>query len=205
MSSSEFEPETIKAPTASGAKLKMMTTLIESSLTGAVLGKVLLKNVGVPTMRRSQATDPFPLKPPLPSSQPTQLARSMDPAELSKIPALPPTDGFRFETIADFVEAYQSGAVSPEQVAEKVLAFRRESDSLDPSMNWFISQREDDVMEQARASTQRYRDGSPLGPLDGVPCAVKDELDQVGYPTTVGTPFLGEEPAQHDAEGVRRV
>jgi Asp-tRNA(Asn)/Glu-tRNA(Gln) amidotransferase A subunit family amidase len=44
-----------------------------------------------------------------------------------------------------------------------------------------------------------------LGPLDGVPIAVKDELDQVPYATTAGTRFLGREPASSDATVVARL
>ena len=50
------------------------------------------------------------------------------------------------------------------------------------------------VREQIRIAA-----GEPLGVFDGVPVAVKDELDQVPYPTTVGTAFLGRESADEDA------
>lgn len=41
---------------------------------------------------------------------------------------------------------------------------------------------------------------------DGVPITVKDELDVEGYPTFVGTSFLGVKgAAQRDAEAVRRL
>jgi Asp-tRNA(Asn)/Glu-tRNA(Gln) amidotransferase A subunit family amidase len=38
-----------------------------------------------------------------------------------------------------------------------------------------------------------------------VPVAVKDELDQKPYPTTVGTLFQGVAPAGEDAEAVARL
>jgi Asp-tRNA(Asn)/Glu-tRNA(Gln) amidotransferase A subunit family amidase len=43
------------------------------------------------------------------------------------------------------------------------------------------------VLRAAEASTVRYREGRPLGPLDGVPTAVKDEYDIEGYETSLGS------------------
>jgi Asp-tRNA(Asn)/Glu-tRNA(Gln) amidotransferase A subunit family amidase len=63
---------------------------------------------------------------------------------------------------------------------------------------------EDDLMQQARASVERYRQGAPLGPLDGVPVAVKDETNQAPYPTTVGTSFQNE-PVTEDSAVVERM
>ncbi len=62
-----------------------------------------------------------------------------------------------------------------------------------------IAQDRDDLMTQASASAKRLQEGKPLSYLDGVPVAVKDEVDQVPYPTTVGTSFLGSSPARQDS------
>ncbi len=43
------------------------------------------------------------------------------------------------------------------------------------------------------------------GPLDGVPVAVKEEMDVIGYPTTLGTAFLGSEVAATDALAIARL
>ena len=56
-----------------------------------------------------------------------------------------------------------------------------------------------------RAATARIRAGSPLSIFDGVPVAIKDEVDQTPYPTTVGTTFLGRAPAAQDATAVARL
>jgi Asp-tRNA(Asn)/Glu-tRNA(Gln) amidotransferase A subunit family amidase len=44
-----------------------------------------------------------------------------------------------------------------------------------------------------------------LSIFDGVPVAVKDEVDMVPYPTTVGTAFLGKTPASADSTVVARM
>jgi len=112
---------------------------------------------------------------------------------------------FKHESVADFTAAYRDGNSTPETVAQRVLKATSDSEGLDPPMRVFIAQRDDDVLEQARASADRWTRGAPLGPLDGVPVAVKDELDQRGYPTTVGTSFHGEEIKEQDATCVARL
>jgi len=117
----------------------------------------------------------------------------------------PPTEAFQFQTAADFVSAYRDGRTDPVEVARGVLDATVDSDGRQPPMRVFIAQHEDDVMAQARASAARYADGDTLGPMDGVPVAVKDEIEQVPYPTTVGTKFIGTGPATTDAFIVKRL
>ncbi len=112
---------------------------------------------------------------------------------------------FRAARVADYIKAYQEGSVTPSDIAKEALEASEEADSMDPPMSIFIAQEADDVLEQARLSSERWERGEPCGPLDGVPVAVKDELDQRGYPTTVGTSFHGQEPATEDATSVARV
>ncbi len=61
------------------------------------------------------------------------------------------------------------------------------------------------MLRQAHEATERIRSGHPLSPFDGVPVAVKDEVDMVPYPTTVGTAFLGSAPCKEDATVVARM
>ncbi|KAI0420935.1 amidase signature domain-containing protein [Xylaria grammica] len=59
----------------------------------------------------------------------------------------------------------------------------------------WIDVRVDLVVKAAEASTLRYKEGRPLGPLDGIPVAIKDEYDVEGYATTLGSAIVptGEE------------
>src|SRR5690606_3673967 len=103
-----------------------------------------------------------------------------------------------------YVAAYRGGA-SPEAVAERLLEACRAADAGDRPLRGLIAQKEDDVRAQAAASAARWKAGAPLSVLDGVPVAIKDEIDQVPYPTTVGTAFLGAAPATQDADVVARL
>src|SRR5690606_31316863 len=59
------------------------------------------------------------------------------------------------------------------------------------------------ALDAARASGLRYRSGTPLGPLDGVPVSVKDLTDVRGWPTRRGSLVLEQAgPAADDAPAV---
>jgi Asp-tRNA(Asn)/Glu-tRNA(Gln) amidotransferase A subunit family amidase len=45
----------------------------------------------------------------------------------------------------------------------------------------------DIIRRAAEASTLRYKEGKPIGLLDGVPVAIKDEVDVDGYKRSMGT------------------
>lgn len=93
-----------------------------------------------------------------------------------------------FYTSADFVALYTAGTLTPVDVVEHLLPLIRR-DTKPPgkySVGW-VSVRADLILEAAKASAERYKAGTPLGPLDGVPIAVKDSFDITGYKQTQGT------------------
>ena len=51
----------------------------------------------------------------------------------------------------------------------------------------FLQTKVDLVRRAAAESTARYKAGTPLGVLDGVPVAIKDEVDLGGYNKTLGS------------------
>ncbi len=62
-----------------------------------------------------------------------------------------------------------------------------------------------DALEQAAASDRRRKEGKTLGPLDGVPILLKDNIDVVGMPTTAGSFALAENMPAKDSEVARRL
>jgi Asp-tRNA(Asn)/Glu-tRNA(Gln) amidotransferase A subunit family amidase len=107
------------------------------------------------------------------------------------------------ETIARFATRYRRSGLTPIDVAERVIAAIADSEKRAPAMRAFIAHDADDVMKSARESAARLRAGQPRGPLEGVPIAVKDELDQMPYRTTVGRRFGA--LAKEDATVVARL
>ncbi|MBI4702532.1 MAG: amidase [Deltaproteobacteria bacterium] len=207
-SAMSYDLKPMKAPRAAGSLLHAFVAIVENPVTGSLLADKLLRDAGIHALREIEASGPPLFAPPVfdrvreiadPAAPPADLralARQLGPA---------PGASFRPESAADFQAAYAAGRTSPTRVAERFLEHVGDSEGLEPPMRLFIAQDADDLREQARASTARHTRGEPLGPLDGVPVAVKDELDQRPYPTTVGTSFLGREPVVADAEAVARL
>ncbi|KAG5046021.1 hypothetical protein JHK86_015427 [Glycine max] len=109
-------------------------------------------------------------------------------------------------TIMDYAKAYYSGDLTPSLVAERFIAAIDESTKPPLQMGFFIHYSADDILKQATESTLRYQRGEPISVLDGVPVAIKDEIDCLPYPTTGGTTWLHKErPCSDDACCVKRL
>jgi amidase len=62
-----------------------------------------------------------------------------------------------------------------------------------------------DAEQQAAAADKRRADGKALGPLDGVPILIKDNIDATGMPTTAGSFLLEHNVPAKDSEVARRL
>jgi Asp-tRNA(Asn)/Glu-tRNA(Gln) amidotransferase A subunit family amidase len=82
---------------------------------------------------------------------------------------------------------YLSGQLTPLAVAESLLPLiRRDVRHASHHSTAFIDSHAEAILEAAKASTLRYKEGKPLSIFDGVPTAIKDECDVAGYRTTSG-------------------
>jgi Asp-tRNA(Asn)/Glu-tRNA(Gln) amidotransferase A subunit family amidase len=61
------------------------------------------------------------------------------------------------------------------------------------------------ALEQARALDERRRNGDAIGPLHGLPVAIKDIFDTEDYPTECGSPLLAGRRPVRDAAVVERL
>ena len=198
-----YDLQSVQMPYLAGSKLKLFLSALESPARGALLGS-LLKQAGVTWLRQQQFDEWPTFEPSAPVREPARQAYTLAPTQWPEQPAHQP-DGWNFPTTFDFARAYRQGVTDPVAVAERVLAAITSSDQADPPLRAFIELNKEDVMRQARASAERLRKGEPLSLLDGVPVAIKDELDMTPYPTHMGTSFLGQNPVQQDAIAVARM
>lgn len=79
---------------------------------------------------------------------------------------------------------YAAGAFTPSEVAEDVIA---RVQAREPELNALYLFDPEQVRADAAASTARWAAGSALGPLDGVPVTVKENIARAGLPKPSGT------------------
>jgi len=199
----EYDLKSVKLPYLAGLPLRLFVALLEGPLRG-LLVPTLLESAGITRLREQQIDEPPTLYPIHPSGSPVSEAESLPPDKLPGPPAQP-GPGFCFATVHDYARAYREGKTTPDKVARKVLEAIEASNSADPPLRAIIAVEREDVLRQASAATKRIQEGRPLSVLDGVPVAVKDEVDMTPYPTTVGTAFLGQSPAAEDSTVVARM
>lgn len=191
----------VKAPRTTGLLLQVLVNLAERSGPGSPLVKVLFESAGVPRLRATPVGDEpgefrVPGEPQVDRGEPD--LRLLEPSPAGE-------GGFRRETLGDFQRAFASGRTTPTEVARRALQVLKDMEGTSPPLRAMVAFDEDRILAQAQAASERYARGAPASFLDGVPVAIKDEMDVEGYPTTVGTSFLGRQPATADAEGVRRL
>ena len=79
-------------------------------------------------------------------------------------------------------------------------------DRLDGTVHAFVAVDADRALADAEEIDRRIAAGEEVGPLAGVPLAVKDVEDAVGFPTSQGSALhAGAPPAEHDSEHVARL
>ena len=112
-----------------------------------------------------------------------------------------PVDDLTFAGVARIAAQVRARKVSAEQVADSFLA------AIDRhrELNAFITLRPEQVRAEARALDQRIARGEDVGPLAGVPVAVKDLMKVRGYPTTCGTKAIEPQEGDRDADAVARL
>jgi aspartyl-tRNA(Asn)/glutamyl-tRNA(Gln) amidotransferase subunit A len=99
--------------------------------------------------------------------------------------------------------AFGEGTLSPVDVIEDVLAL---IDRLEPGLNAFsLRQDAQECRRQAAASARRWAAASPLGPLDGVPVTLKENIPRAGVPTSSGCAGAPEIVPERDAPVTERV
>jgi len=198
-----YDLKSVKLPYLSGGLLKLFVSLVEGPL-GGLLIPSLFDSAGINWLRKQVIEEP-------PTTLPLHYTDSLADKNLAVPEKEWPrasaiyTKGFQFATVFDYAKAYRDGKTTPEEVAAKLLDAIEASNAATPPLRAVIAVDRADVMKQAHEATERIKDGRPLSIFDGVPVAVKDEVDMIPYPTTVGTSFLGKSPATEDATVVARM
>jgi aspartyl-tRNA(Asn)/glutamyl-tRNA(Gln) amidotransferase subunit A len=104
--------------------------------------------------------------------------------------------------IRDLARAFRAQSVSPVAIIEEIL---RRIERLNPRINCYITVLRDSALSEAERSEKRFKEGTPYGPLDGIPIAVKDLFFIQGIKCTAGSKILANNIAPYDSSAVRRL
>ena len=103
----------------------------------------------------------------------------------------------------DLAAAVRSGDLSP---VELTRAHLDRIDALADRTNAFVTVLEEEAMERAREAERAVESGEELGPLHGVPIAIKDlSFHKAGVPYTRGMKPLADAVAEEDSVAVERI
>jgi aspartyl-tRNA(Asn)/glutamyl-tRNA(Gln) amidotransferase subunit A len=99
-------------------------------------------------------------------------------------------------SLVDASRGVSSREVSPIELVEACLERIRATDEL---LRAYISVYEDRALEVARAAETMIAAGHRLGPLHGIPIALKDQIGMAGLRTTAGSKVLADWKPEEDA------
>jgi aspartyl-tRNA(Asn)/glutamyl-tRNA(Gln) amidotransferase subunit A len=106
-------------------------------------------------------------------------------------------------TATELLRLYRSGAASPVEATREVLD---RIERLNPRLNAFCLVDAEAALASARASEGRWRQGAPVGALDGVPTSIKDLILTRGWPTLRGSHTVdAAQPWEVDAPATARL
>ncbi|CAO2827361.1 unnamed protein product [Amaranthus hypochondriacus] len=196
----------VKAPRMAGFLVKLFVWILESRIVGMIFLYFLKKDNLINKLVSWAELEESPVYVPLhpcedfPEREVRCVSSNRNPCQRIQdaVECLPSSENisaeinlcFRRWTIMDYSKAYTSGVLTPSMVAERFIKAVEQSTSINTNMSFFIDCDANNILEQAAASTIRHKKGEPLSVLDGVPIAIKDEIDCTPYPTTGGTTWL---------------
>ncbi len=103
---------------------------------------------------------------------------------------------------AALAAAFADGTATP---VDALAAIAGRLAEMQPLLNMMAATDLDAARQAATASTARWRAGRPLGPLDGVPFTVKDNIHAAGLPTVWGSAAFRDTTPDADETSVARL
>lgn len=107
-----------------------------------------------------------------------------------------------FQSASTLSQRLAAGEITAVSLAQAVIDHTR---AVDGQVKAFLHRDEDDLLSQARASDERRASGQTLGPLDGIPVAIKDVIAVKGQPLTAASKMLEHYVSPYDATVIEKL
>lgn len=118
------------------------------------------------------------------------------------VPSPTPGEELAFRPAAELAALIRAGQLSPVELLE---AYLDRIDRLDGDLRAYITVCREQARRDARIAEEALAAGGPIGPLHGIPFAVKDQFETAGVRTTAGSRLLAEWVPGRDAPVVARL
>ena len=105
-------------------------------------------------------------------------------------------------SISQLTDLFRTGKVSPVELIEATFSAINQSDA---QLNAFIALFEEAALEEAKQAEKEIRGSRSLGPLHGIPIALKDIIHVAETTTTCGSKFYATGSSQFDAAVAARL
>ena len=105
-------------------------------------------------------------------------------------------------TITEAATLISQRKISP---LDLTMAYLERIERIEPLLNTFITVTAETAIDQARKAEEAIIKGTYLGPLHGIPLAIKDVFETKGIRTTAGSKFLANYLPQSDCAVVERL
>src|SRR3954471_22267536 len=102
----------------------------------------------------------------------------------------------------DLIAGFRARQFSPIEVLEDVLTHVA---AWEPHIKALYAFDPDGARATAKASSDRWANGEPIGALDGVPVTIKDNIATKGVPVPLGAASMPLVPAERDAPPAARL
>ena len=183
----------------SGRALSALVTAVRKTPARAPLTRLFRAQLGIDALR---ALSPD-ARAPLPFSHAPLSARADHERASLQLPLAVPETWPR--SVAAVGDRYRSGDANPVAVVTRALSHARDLAGRAPTLGPLCGYDDERALAAAQDSARRLADGSARSALEGIPIAVKEEIDTAGFATRMGSNCLQRNPAALDAVAVARL
>jgi len=183
----------------SGRALGALVTAVRKTPARLPLTRLFRAQLGIDALRALAPED----RAPLPFSHAPLQARSHNQRMSEGLTLALPTSWPR--PAASFAEFYRTGRATPVDVVTRSLAHARNLAARVPTIGPLCGYDDERALQAAHDSARRLAEGNARSEFEGVPIAIKEEIDTRGFVTRMGSNCLRRAPASADAVAVARL